>query len=308
MKILVLGAGALGGFYGGWLAKQGADVTFLVRAARKALLDANGLVIESPIAPLSHQVKTVSADQVKADADIVLLTCKAYDLDEALAAVRPAMGPNAAILPILNGMAHIDRLAGEFGADRVIGGLAKIQATLGPDGRILHMNDWNEIIFGELDGRPSERVRLLESLFPKPQIRAKAVTNIREELWKKLVHLSTVASVTTLTRSALGTVNTTRDGTWLIESTLDAAARIAAAEGYPMSPEYMTAYRATFASAGSAYKASMLRDMEKGNRAEGEHILGYMRDRAAAHGLDAPIFRVAAANVQAYEAGRRATR
>ncbi len=304
MKILVLGAGALGGFYGGWLAEQGAEVTFLVRPARKARLDADGLVIESPIAPLRRKVKAVTADSVKPDADIVLLTCKAYDLDDALAAVSPAMGPQTAILPILNGMAHIDRLAAEFGANRVIGGLAKIQATLGPDGRILHMNDWNEIIFGELDGRLSERVRRLESLFPKPQIRAKAVSNIREELWKKLVHLSTVATVTTLTRQALGTVNTTADGPWLIETTLGAAARVSAAEGYPMTPEFMTAYRATFASAGSAYKASMLRDMEKGNRAEGEHILGYMRDRAAAHGIDAPIFRIAAANVQAYEAGR----
>lgn len=304
MKILVLGAGALGGFFGGWLASNGADVTFLVRPARKALLDTGGLVIESPLGALRRQVRTVTADTVRPDADIVLLTCKAYDLDDAIEAIRPAMGPHTAVLPILNGMAHIDRLVDTFGMGRVVGGLAKIQATLGPDGRILHMNDWNEIIFGELDGAMTERVRALEALFPKAQVRAKAVGNIREELWKKLVHLSTVAAVTTLTRDALGTVNATRDGPWLIGMTLDAAARIAAAEGFAMTPEYMTAYRATFASAGSAYKASMLRDMEKGNRAEGEHILGYMRDRAAAHGIEAPIFRIAAANAQVYEAAR----
>ncbi len=307
MKILVLGAGALGGYFGGWLAENGADVTFLVRPARKALLDANGLVIESPVGPLRRPVRTVTAETVRPDADLVLLTCKAYDLDDAIAAIRPGMGPQTAVLPILNGMAHIDRLVAAFGADRVIGGLAKIQATLGPDGRVLHMNDWTEIIFGELDGTMSERVRRLEALFPKAQVGAKAVANIREELWKKLVHLSTVAAVTTLTRQALGTVNGTKDGPWLIEMTLASAARVAAAEGFPMSEQYMAAYRKTFASAGSAYKASMLRDMEKGNRAEGEHILGYMRDRAAAHGVDAPVFRIAAANVQTYEAARGGT-
>lgn len=304
MKIIVLGAGALGGYFGGWLAANSADVSFLVRPARKASLDASGLVIESPLGALRRPIRTVTAETVRPDADIVLLACKAYDLDDAITAISPAMGPDTAVLPILNGMAHIDRLVAAFGATRVIGGLAKIQATLAPDGRILHMNDWNEIVFGELDGRASERVRALEALFPKPQVRARAVGNIREELWKKLVHLSTVAAVTTLTREALGTVNATRDGPWLIDMTLDAAARIAAAEGFPMSADYMAAYRATFTAAGSAYKASMLRDMEKGNRAEGEHILGYMRDRATRHGIDAPVFRIAAANAQAYEVAR----
>jgi 2-dehydropantoate 2-reductase len=304
MKITVLGAGALGGYYGGWLAEAGADVTFLVRPARKAALDAAGLIIESAIGALKRPVRTVTTETVVPDADIVLLACKAYDLDEALAAVKPAMGPQTAILPILNGMSHIDRLIERFGANRVIGGLCKIQATLGADGRIIHMNDWNEIIFGELDGTMSERVVSLANLFPKPQARAQAVGDIRFQLWKKLVHLGTVATVTTLTRQALGEVNRSKDGPWLIESTLEAAALIAAAEGYAMPATFMEDYRKTFRSAGSAYKASMLRDMEKGNQAEGEHIIGYLRDRAAHHGIDAPVFRIAAANVQTYEVSR----
>jgi 2-dehydropantoate 2-reductase len=306
MKITVLGAGALGGYFGGWLAENGADVTFLVRPKRQALLAANGLVIESPVGPLKRPVKTATVGTVEPDADIVLLTCKAYDLDDAIASIRPAMGPNTAVLPILNGMAHIDRLVADFGATNVIGGLCKIQATLGPDGRILHMNDWNEIVFGELDGTMSPRVRALEALFPKPQTKPKAVANIREELWKKLVHLGTVATVTTLTREALGPVQATRDGPWLVESTLRAVRRIAEAEGVAISEDYVQAYLKLFREAGVTYKASMLRDMEKGGATEGEHIVGYLRDRAAAHGIDAPIFRIAAANVQTYEHQRRA--
>ncbi len=305
MKITVLGAGALGGYFGGWLAENGADVTFLVRPKRKAALDRHGLIIESPIGPLKRPIKTVTAETVVADADIILLTCKAYDLDDALASIRPAMGPETAVLPILNGMSHIDRLVAEFGSSRIIGGLCKIQATLGPSGEILHMNQWNEIIFGELDGRLSSRVTTLEALLPTPQTKPKAVTNMREELWKKLVHLGTVATVTTLTRASLGVVNQTKDGPWLIEQTLRSVAEISAAEGFPMSDLYMRDYLKTFRAADSNYKASMLRDMERGGLTEGEHIMGYLRDRATAHGIAAPVFRIAAANVQTYEAGRQ---
>jgi 2-dehydropantoate 2-reductase len=306
MKIVVLGAGALGGYFGGWLAEAGADVTFVVRPQRKALLDRTGLVIESPLGSLQRKVTTALAGDAPRNPDLILFACKAYDLDDAIAAIRPMVGASTAVLPILNGLSHIDRLAREFGETRVIGGLCKIQATLGADGRIVHMNDWNEIVFGELDGHLSARVTTLERRFPRPQTKPKAVANIREELWKKLVHLGTVAAVTTLTRQSLGTVNRTKDGPWLIESTLAAAARIAAAEGFAMTPKYLDDYRALFARADLAYKASMLRDMEKGGAAEGEHILGDLRDRAARHGIDAPIFRIAAANVQAYEAQRRA--
>ena len=304
MKITVLGAGALGGYFGGRLVENGCEVTFLVRPARKALLDAGGLRIESPLGNAILRVDARTVDTIRPDADIVVLTCKAYDLDDAIATIKPAMGADTAVLPILNGIAHVDRLAALFGKQRVIGGLAKIQATLGPDGTILHLNDWNEIIFGELDGRMSARVTGLHALFRKPQVNAQTSTAIRAELWKKLVHLATVAAVTTLTRQSLGIVNMASDGPWLIASTLDAAARIATAEGFPMNENYLAATAKTFAGAGNAYKASMLRDMEKGGAAEGEHILGFMRDRAAAHGIDTPFFRLAAANLQVYETAR----
>lgn len=306
MKILILGAGALGGYYGGWLAEAGADVTFLVRPARKMALDSAGLIIESPHAPLRRRVVTITADTARPIYDLVLLACKAYDLDSALTSVRPAIGPDTAVLPILNGMQHIDRLVADFGAERVIGGLCKIQATLGPSGEIRHMAAWNEIVFGELDGHMSERVMTFAALFPKPQTYARAVGNIREELWKKLVHLGTVATVTTLTRHALGTVNQAEDGPWLIEDTLRKVAAIAAAEGVPMQDAWIADYLKIFRAADSGYKASMLRDMEKGNLTEGEHIVGWLRDRAVLHGIDAPIFRIAAANLQTYESGRSA--
>lgn len=307
MKILILGAGALGGYFGGWLAQQGADVTFLVRAARKSQLDRDGLRIESPVGALSRPVDAITRDDIRRPADIVLLTAKAYDLDSAIEAIRPAVGTNTAVLPILNGVTHIDRLVVEFGAERVLGGLAKIQATLKPDGTILTMGKWNEIVFGELDGRMTDRVTKLAALFPKPQVQAQAVPDIKTQLWRKLVHLGTVASVTTLTRQAIGIVNQTRDGPWLIESTFRSTAAIAAAEGHPMPEAMVREYLKVFNEAGSTYKASMLRDMERGGRTEGAHILGYLAERAATHGIDNPIFRIAATNTEAYERARDQT-
>jgi 2-dehydropantoate 2-reductase len=304
MRITVLGAGALGGYFGGWLAEHGADVTFLVRPARKARLDAEGLVIDSPVGALRRPVRTVIAADVRADADLVLLTCKAYDLEAAIAAVRPALAPTGAVLPILNGLSHIDRLTTEFGADRVIGGLCKIQATLGPTGHVLHMNTWNEIIFGELDGRLTERVRALETLFPRPQTSPRATAAIVAELWKKLVHLGTVAAVTTLTRRSLDVVNRTRDGAALIELTLREVAGIAGAEGFAVPEAALAAVLEPLLAATGPYKASMLRDMEKGTQTEGAHILDDLVDRARRHGMASPVLIAAAANVQSYEATR----
>jgi 2-dehydropantoate 2-reductase len=306
MKILVLGAGALGGYFGGWLAQAGADVTFLVRPKRKAQLDAHGLIVESEVGALNRRVTSILAADVTPDFDLILFTCKAYDLDTAIAAIRPAMGAATAVLPILNGISHIETLTTAFGASRIIGGLCKIQATTHPDGRVLHINAWNEIIFGELDGTISQRVTELQSLFPKPQVAAKVVANIRVELWKKLVHLGTVATVTTLTRQSLSDVRHTKDGPWLVETTLRGCAAISNAEGAVISENYIQDYLKILLAADGSYKASMLRDMEKGGPTEGEHILGYLRDKAAAHAIDAPVFRIAAANVQTYERRRSA--
>jgi 2-dehydropantoate 2-reductase len=304
MKILCLGAGALGGYFGGWLCENGADITFLVRPARKIALDQGGLRIESPVGPLTRPVTALTQDQITTPFDLVLLSAKSYDLDTAIVAIRPAMGPQSAVLPILNGIQHIDRLVAAFGRGRVLGGLAKIQATLGPDGAVLHMNDWNEIVFGELDGQMSDRVTAFAALFPKPQVSAQAVPDIQFQMWRKLVHLGTVAALTTLTRQALGALQSTPDGPHLIDSTLECAAEIAAGERHPLPAPLLDEARAMFRKSGAVYKASMLRDMEKGGLTEGAHILGYLADRADAHGITNPIFRIAAANVAAYEATR----
>src|SRR5262245_39556874 len=160
-RILVLGAGGTGVYFGGRLAESGADVTFLVREGRRKLLREQGLRIESPFGDAQMAVKTVVGPEVAPIYDAVILTCKAYDLDAAITAIAPAVAPTGYVLPFLNGVAHIDDLNEKFGRHRVLGGTAKIQATIAPDGTIRQFNDWRTLTIGEQSGEMTERVRTL---------------------------------------------------------------------------------------------------------------------------------------------------
>ena len=158
MRLLILGAGGIGGYYGGRLVEAGADVTFLVRPARRAQLESDGLQILSPQGDATLKVHACLQSEVSPDFDLVLLTCKSYDLDGALETLAPAMAGKAALLPLLNGVSHLAQLNGQFGIPRVVGGTARIAATLTPEGVVRHLNDWALIGFGEQDGQLSDRV------------------------------------------------------------------------------------------------------------------------------------------------------
>jgi 2-dehydropantoate 2-reductase len=167
MKILVLGAGAIGGYFGGRLAESGADVTFLVRDKRREHLRRDGLVIESPLGNAKLDVKAVTAAELRAGHDIVLFTCKAYDLDSAMDAIAPAMSGGCAVVPMLNGISHFDRLDARFGAASVIGGTCQINATLRKDGAVIHGDPLQRLIFGERDGKPSARTEAFRAVLAK---------------------------------------------------------------------------------------------------------------------------------------------
>jgi len=308
MRVLVLGAGALGGYFGGRLAEAGGDVTFLVRPGRAAALAKDGLVIESPFGNAKLAVKTIQAAELQPGWDLILLSNKAYDLDDAIATIRPGVDDRTAILPVLNGLSHIDTLTREFGAERVLGGLCKIQATLTPAGVVKQLNDWRWLTFGELDGTMSPRVQALEAAYAKAVgVEAKAVGNISQRMWEKLVHLGTSAVGTVLMRANVGEI-VRAGGSPLLLAILDRNAAISAHHGHPMPEAFMAEYRALFSDATSAYATSMLRDVEAGNRIEGEHILGFLAAAAQRAGVDTAIHEAAALHARAYEQRRAANR
>ncbi len=309
MRVLILGAGALGGYFGGRLHQAGLDPCFLVRPARAAQLARHGLVITSPMGDYSAPVRSILAEDLRPGWDVVLLTCKAYDLAAAMAAIRPAVDAQTAILPVLNGLPHIAALQESFGRERVLGGLAKIQASLAADGTIRHLNDWRWLTFGETSGGMSKRVEAIAAAFAKaPGMVATAVPDITAQMWEKLVHLGTSAICTVLMRANVGEIARSPGGIGFMHAVLEGNAAIAAAEGFPVSEAFMQQYRGVFGDAASAYTASMLRDLEAGGRIEADHILGFLLEAARRHGLPSAMHEAAFLHAKAFEQRRDAGR
>ena len=305
MRILVLGAGAIGGYFGGRLAEAGSDVTFLVRPAREAAMRGR-LRIESRYGDADVAVNVVTPDTIRGTFDLVLLTCKAYDLASAIETIAPFVGDNTVVLPLLNGLAHIDTLNDRFGKARVLGGVAKIAVSLDPSGIVKHLNDWRFITFGEQDGTMSPRVEALKAAFDKTSVVAKAVPNIMQTMWEKIVHLTTVAGATCTMRASVGEIARTKYGADFMLDLLNRNIEIASREGFAPSAAFLEEYTKLFLDRSSTYSASMLRDILKGGPTEGEHVIGYMLRKAEQHGVDATMHRFIYVNLQAYEEHRLA--
>lgn len=207
MKTLIVGAGALGGYFGARLLAAGKDVHFLVRERRQQQLATRGLAVRSPRGDLTiPDPPTVRAEQIAEHADIVVVACKAYDLDATMDSFAPAVGPHTVLLPLLNGMAHIDRLSARFGAGKVLPGLCFISASLSDDGSVLHHGAMEQIVFGERDGGRSERVDAIVAAWSPPGFELVASEQIVQEMWEKWVFIAALAGLTTLMRAAVADI------------------------------------------------------------------------------------------------------
>jgi len=301
MRTLVLGAGAVGGYFGGRLAESGGDVTFLVRPPRAALLAQKGLRVESPLGDFTVPVKTVTADMLAGPYDLVLLTAKHYDLEAAIAAVGPAVGPQTVILPLLNGLVHLDRLDAAFGPERVFGGVAYVGASLRPDGSIHHHNRLSGIAFGERGGGITARARAIEALYAGTPVAAPANDNILLEMWEKFVMITGLASMTCLLRGTVGEIVATDDGAALTVAALREAQAVGAAAGFSPRPQNRERVEAMLTERGSVNSASMRFDLEGGGRTEADAILGDILRRAARLGVETPLLRAAYCHLQVHE-------
>jgi 2-dehydropantoate 2-reductase len=302
LRILVLGAGGIGGYFGGRLAASGLDVTFLVRPGRSAQLARDGLVITSPLGNLILPVATLQREQVGPGYDVILLSCKSYDLDDAMAAIRPA-APGALIVPLLNGLRHLDRLDDAFGQANVAGGVAAIGATLDDDGTVRHLNQSQSLIFGPRDAAQQARCEAFAAVLARSTLESRLSGRIMQDMWEKFVFLATLAAATCLLRGDVGSIARSDDGPELIADLLADAVATAAAAGYPPRPAHLAFCEKTLNDRKSNFAASMLRDLQRGARVEGDHIVGDMLARARAAGRSATLLRAAYANLQVYQAG-----
>ena len=306
MRILVLGAGAIGGYFGGRLAEAGADVTFLVRGRRKEELDAKGLRVKSAAGDIALRPKTLAAGAAAAPFDAVLLSCKSYDLDSAIAALAPYLGKNAAVVPLLNGLRHIDALAEAFGRERVMGGACYIGATLDEEGVVRHIGELHALSFGELSGERSARAEALLAEFARTKVQASIPPSILQALWEKFVMLAALAAATTLTRATVGEIMAAPSGEAFALRALEECAAVATAAGHAPGAPSLAQSRTLLTARGSPFAASTMRDMVAGRRTEGDHIVGDMMRRGQALGVPVPLLAAALTNLEVHEARLKA--
>lgn len=307
MKVLILGAGAVGGYFGGRLVQAGADVTFLVRPQRAQKLAQKGLVIKSPLGDAQIPVRTVLQETVRPEYDLVMLSCKAYDLDASIAAVGGAMGANTLLLPMLNGMAQLARLEQAFGRERVLGGTCYIASMLDAEGTIHHLSQFQGVTGGARAGNHAHAHALLQELaeaYARVSVECKVSADIEQDMWEKFVLLASLAAMTCLMRASVGEILAAADGEALMREALSTCVATAAAAGHAPRAESLQRTEGMLFARGSAFTASMLRDMEAGGRVEADHIVGDMLQRARAAGADARLLAAAYCHLQAYEARR----
>ena len=305
MKILILGAGAVGGYWGARLHQAGIDVTFLLREKRAETVRKNGLVVKSAKsgdAVLPVKVVTKASDG--GPYDLIIVACKAYDLESAMDAIAPAIGAATTIVPILNGHAHFAALDARFGGDKVAGGLARISGMLGPNGEILHSGA-SGVSFGERDGRPARAALVeLDAACKKAGIEGGLHANINQDLWDKWIMLGSIASMCSAMRGTIGDIMESEDGGAIMSEILEECRKVAVAEGCPPSDKVVGAVKASLTQKGGKSVASILGDIEKGGAVEAKSIVGDMLVRARKHGIAAPNLRFAYAHLQTYQARR----
>jgi 2-dehydropantoate 2-reductase len=304
MRVLVVGAGAIGGYFGGRMLQAGRDITFLVRPRRTSELASAGLVIKSPNGDVTlKNPPVVQADTIKDKFDVVLLSCKAYDLDDAIKSFAPAVGPQTSIIPLLNGMLHLDLLDRTFGRERVLGGLCAIAVTLNETREVIQLAPMQSLGFGERDGGMSERVRAISQTFSAIN-GAGASENVMQDMWEKWVFLASIAAATSLMRAPVGMIVGSPGGKDFMLGMLDEARAVATAEGFP--PRSAALERATgmLTAEGSSLTASMFRDIKANMPVEADHVVGDLIARGDAAKVPVPRLRVAYTHLKAYEKQR----
>ncbi len=301
MRVLVLGAGATGGYFGARLIEAGVAVDFLVRPARAETLLKTGLRIHGTRDDLRLDVNPLVTLPESYACDLVLLSCKSYDLDSAISSVAPAMAAGARLLPLLNGLRHLDVLDRAFGAANVLGGLCHISVALQADGSIRQVGSVDRLTFGSRPGQPTIPKSILLGL-QSMNAESMVSPNVVASMWNKFTLLTTLAGATCLMRASIGEIVATEEGADLIRKLYRECTAVAQRSGFaPTDDEASEALRILTAE-NSPLKASMLRDVERGHRTEVEHVPGDMLARAKSFGLDTPLLIAACTHLRVHEA------
>jgi 2-dehydropantoate 2-reductase len=304
LRILIVGAGGVGGYFGGRLLEAGRDVTFLVRKQCASEMARTGLKISSRFGDVAFKKPPILlADELSEPFDLILLTCKAYDLDDAMASFAGAVGPNTTILPLLNGILHLQTLDARFGCQRVVGGACYISASRSAEGQIVHKNDVHMIVFGTRNGARNPQLEAIATAFTGAKFDHRQSDMILQEMWEKWVFVAALAGITCLMRASIGDIAKAGPSE-LAVTMFDECAMIATSQGFSPRAEFLDRTRRIFIATESTLTASMLHDIEKNAPVEADHILGDLLRRSDGRRKGKLLLQVAYAHLKAYETRR----
>ncbi len=304
MTILVVGAGATGGYFGARLAQAGRDVTFLVRPHRAGQLRERGLRIVGPGAGAdAGQVvrpNLVTVGELPGPADVVLLSVKATALDQAITDFGPAIGPQTMVVPFLNGLAHLTVLNQRFGEPAVLGGVILIATQLNGEGDIVQLSPPASLVIGTQDGTRTTRLQAAFELLSGAGFDASISDEIIARMWQKWVFVATIGALTCLMRGTVGEIVAVPGGRDLGPAMLAEASAVAAAAGYPIPADAIESTTRMITQPGSPVNSSLSRDVAEGRPAEVGQVLADLARRGAGHGVSTPLFDLATMQLRIY--------
>ncbi|MBB5343091.1 ketopantoate reductase family protein [Tunturibacter empetritectus] len=301
MKILVVGAGAVGGYFGTRLAQAGRDVTFLVRPARAQQLQRDGLRILSPHGDATLKPKTITSSEITSPYDVIFLSVKAQALDQAIKDMTHAVGPDTMIYPVLNGMRHMNTLVQSFGEQAVLGGVCMVSTDLDEQGRIVQITPMQKLIYGERSGELTPRIRTLDAMFHDASFDTELSLNITQAMWDKWVIIASLGLITCLLGGPIGEINRVPDGEQTALQALEECAAIAKACGFPTPQPLLENLRKQATMKDSQFTSSMYRDLQKGTPVEVDTILGDLLDHGHAHHLEASLLQACCVRLRVYQ-------
>jgi 2-dehydropantoate 2-reductase len=301
MKILVVGAGAVGGYFGARLAQAGRDVTFLVRPARAQQLQSEGLRILSPHGDLTLKPQTITAQKINGAYDVIFLSVKAQALDQAIKDMTPAVGPETMIFPVLNGMRHMKILADAFGDGPVLGGVCLVSTDLDDQDRIVQITPMQKLTYGERSGEITPRIRLLDETLSNAGFETELSTNVTQDMWNKWVMIATLGLVTCLLDGPIGEINAVPDGKQTVLQAVDECVAIATASGFPSPQPLVENLRKYTTEKDSNLTSSMYRDLKKGAYVEVDTILGDLLEHGHCYQVPAPLLQAGCVRLRVYQ-------
>lgn len=301
MKVLVVGAGAVGGYFGTRLVESGVDVTFLVRKNKQLLINENGVKVQSIHGNVNILPKTITVSYPPEDYDVILVSTKSYHIDSAVEDIKRFVGKNTVIIPLLNGISHLDILSNAFPNNNVMGGLCFIESTTNEENVIVQTSPSHDLVFGELSGETSDRVKYIKKVFSNTKASIRTSDSIISEMWAKYFFIACFSGITTLFRSSIGFIREDKDDLGIINKLINEIGLIMKAHEVPLPNNIKENQLMKIMEIPETMKSSMLRDMERRTQIEGEHIHGYLLNLANKYHLDTPLLKIIYFNLQAYE-------